>query len=233
MSAPEVRVLADADAVAVEAAARIAASIADGPARVALAGGSTPRAAYAHLARQDLEWSRLHLFFGDERCVPPDDPGSNYRMVRDALLDHVAIPAANVHRIPGERPPPQAAAAAADDLRATFGDGVPRFDLILLGIGEDGHTASLFPDGPETEVTDRTTVEVHRPALPQPWRVSLTLPVLNAARQVVFLATGEAKVAAVYRAIAGDQAIPAGRVSPEDGQVTWLIDAELASAIDL
>jgi 6-phosphogluconolactonase len=225
---PEVRVLPDATALS-DAAALFIESIARGasmeqPLTLALAGGSTPRAMYQHLAGRTVAWAKVRVFFGDERCVPPADEGSNYRMAREAMLDRVPISPPHLHRIFGELPPEDAARRAEDDLRAhVSGDPVPRLDLIILGMGPDGHTASLFPGGPETEVTDRLMVPVHRPELPQPWRVSMTLPVLNAARRVVFLVADGAKAPMVARAIAGDESIPAGRVRPTDGELIWMV----------
>ena len=233
---PELIVLPDADALADEAARRIEAVAVgarpDGPATVALAGGSTPKVAYRHLSARPVPWARLRLFYGDERCVPPDDPGSNHRMVCEEWLDRVPLPPGNVHRIPGELEPEEAARRAEGDLRRSFGTaGVPRLDLVILGIGADGHTASLFPGGPELEVADRLMVPVHRPGLPQPWRVSMTLPVLNAARRVLFLAADGAKADVVARAVAGDPAIPAGRVRPADGTLTWMLTEAAAARI--
>jgi 6-phosphogluconolactonase len=233
---PDVRVLPDATALS-DAAAVFIESIAlgaslDKPLTLALAGGSTPRAMYQHLAARSVPWAKVRVFFGDERCVPPDDEGSNYRMAREAMLDRVPIVAAHLHRILGELPPDEAARKAEEDLRASIaGDPIPRLDLVVLGMGPDGHTASLFPGGPETEVTDRLMVPVHRPDLPQPWRVSMTLPVLNAARRVVFLVADAAKAPMVARAIAGDPSIPAGRVQPSDGELIWMVTE--AAAIEL
>lgn len=233
MSERRLVVVDDADALADRAAGLIARAPRDGDARVCLSGGSTPRASYELLAGLDVPWDRLHLFFGDERCVPPDDEGSNYGMVRDALLDRVAIPAANVHRIPGELPPADAARAADDDVRAAFGDApVPRFDLMFLGIGDDGHTASLFPGTGDDDVTDRVYIPVHRPGMPQPWRVSVTMPVINATWHAVFLVGGAAKGPVLRRAWERDTRVPAGQVSPR-GDVTFLVDRDAARAAGL
>ena len=150
----EIRIYPDTDHLARAAAEGFVALAAEAVGRrlpdrgqfsVALAGGSTPRAAYALLAAEEVDWSRVHVFWGDERCVPPDHPDSNYRLAREALLDHVSLPAGNVHRMRGEMEPEAAAQAYAAELRAFFGTQWPSFDLVLLGMGNDGHIASLFP----------------------------------------------------------------------------------------
>jgi 6-phosphogluconolactonase len=225
---PEVIVVPDGLALADLAAERIedlaVASTPTVPATISLAGGSTPRAAYQRLGSRCAPWARMRIFFGDERCVPPDDEGSNYRMVREALLDRVPLLPEQVHRIRGELEPPDAAATAEAELRSEFpGEDTPRLDLCVLGIGVDGHTASLFPGGPELDAGDRLMVPVHRPELPQPWRVSMTLRLINASRRVMFVANDAAKADVVARAIAGDPDIPAGRVRPSDGTLTWII----------
>lgn len=235
-ASPEVIVVPDSEALADEAARRIEA-IALGaafgyPATIALAGGATPRVAYRHLGARCVPWAKLRLFFGDERCVPLDDEASNYRMVREALLDRVPFPPGNVHRIPGELSPQAAADAAEAELRHEFGGAkLPRFDLMLLGIGSDGHTASLFPGGAEMDVTDRLFTPVHRPELPQPRRVSMTLPVLNAAKHVMFLAADPGKAEVIARAMAGDPSLPSGRVRPTDGTVTWILTQDAARLV--
>jgi 6-phosphogluconolactonase len=235
MSAPDVVVVRDLSALADQGAARIERVALDTPAdrtaTIALAGGSTPRAAYQQLAARCPPWRRIAFFFGDERCVPPDAEGSNYGMAREALLDRIPVMPGQVHRIPGELDPEEAARRAADDLRAAVpGDPWPVFDLIVLGMGPDGHTASLFPGSAELEVADRLMVPVHRPEMPQPWRVSMTMPVLNAARRVLFLVGGAQKAPMVRRALDGDPAVPAGRVRP-DGELTWLITEDAAAEL--
>ena len=236
MSRTDVQVVSDGAALADVAAAHIervlqGASEAT-PATVALAGGHTPRATYQHLAARPARWRHVEFFFGDERCVPPDDDGSNYLMAHQALFARVPLTADQVHRIPGELEPEQAAFAAEEDLRRAFpGDGPPALDLILLGLGPEGHTASLFPEAPELEITDRLMVPVNRPDLPQPWRVSMTLPVLNAAKHVMFLVDGAEKAPVVARAIAGDDALPAGRIRPA-GDLTWLVTEAAAADLD-
>jgi 6-phosphogluconolactonase len=178
---------------------------------VALAGGSTPRAAYALLATEEfaarVDWSRVHVLWGDERCVPPDDPDSNYRMAREALLDKIPIPTENVHRIRGELPPDEAAAAYQAELEAVLGAG-GRFDLVLLGMGVDGHTASLFPGTAALHEGERWVVAAFVDKL-SAWRVTLTPVVLNAAAQVTFQRRprrGQGRAAAR----GSDRAVPAG-----------------------
>jgi 6-phosphogluconolactonase len=205
---------------------------------VALAGGSTPKMTYEMLAREypqgnpeDLDWSRVHVFFGDERAVPPEDEDSNYRMAREALLDHV--PVGSVHRMQGELPPDEAAAAYEEELRGFFGPGeLPGFDLILLGIGGDGHTASLFPETSALEVHDRLVVA--NPVLKlDTTRITLTVPVINAARSVLFLVAGEGKAEALAEILEGDpdpRAYPASLIQPQDGPV-WMLDRPAASRL--
>jgi len=196
----EISVQADAQGVAREAAERAIvlareAICASGRFTIALAGGATPRAMYALLASDPytrrVNWPDVHVFWGDERCVHPNDSHSNYGMAHRVLLSHVPIPPHNVHRVLGESDPEVAAQSYAEELRRFFGDAWPRFDLILLGLGTDGHTASLLPDAPVLEERKRAVVAVRaeyedRPAC----RVTLTIPAINAARQVLFLVTG-------------------------------------------
>jgi len=232
VSAPDVVVVKDVATLADRAAARIE-QVAlvqppGGRATIALAGGGTPKAAYQQLAARCPPWGRVTFFFGDERCVPPDDAASNYHMAKDALLDRIPLRPEQVHRIPGELPPEEAAARAEEDLRASVpGAPYPVFDLVVLGMGADGHTASLFPGSAEVEVTDRLMVAVHRPDLPQPWRVSLTLPVINAARRVLMLVGSGEKAQMVRRAVEGDPTIPAGRLDPA-GELVWLVTEDAA-----
>jgi 6-phosphogluconolactonase len=236
MTTPEVLVVPDLAALADEAALRIErVALAAEPGdrvSIALAGGATPRAAYQHLAARCPPWSRLEFFFGDERCVPPDAEGSNYGMAREALLDRIPLRPDQVHRIRGELPPEEAAALAEEDLRAHVpGNPWPVFDLVVLGMGPDGHTASLFPGGPELDEIQRLIVPVYRPEMTHPWRVSMTLPVLNAARRVLMLVGGPEKAAMVPRGIAGDHSIPAGRVRPA-GKLIWVVTEDAASGLE-
>ncbi len=213
------------------------------PFTLALSGGSTPRPAYEYLARprfsERMDWERTHVFWGDERCVPPDDARSNYRMAKEALLDHVPLPQSNIHRLRGELPPEEAAAQYKDALRAVFGDvRVPTFDLILLGLGEDGHTASLFPGTEALGVRDRWVVPNYVAGL-DTWRLTLTLPVLNAAAHATFVVAGAQKADVLNDIFAADSEpapegtsepapYPAQRVHPPDGRLIWLVDAEAA-----
>ena len=229
----EIEVYVDADALARAAAVHFVAQAAQATAArgrfvVALAGGATPRAAYALLASAEfaaqVNWRCVHVLWGDERCVPPDHRDSNYRLARETLLNRVPIPGANVRRIRGELPPALSAAAYESELETTLGtDG--RFDLILLGLGADGHTASLFPGTPALEERTRWVVENYVEAL-KTWRITLTLPIINAARQVTFLVSGAAKAEALARIQAGEP-LPAGLVQPTQGNLTWLVDQQV------
>lgn len=205
---------------------------------VALSGGSTPRAAYALLAADEfagrVDWPRVHVFWGDERCVPPDHSDSNYRLARETLLDHVPIPAGNVHRIRGEEEPVAAAAAYERDLRAFFAGNsrgaVPRFDLVLLGLGDDGHTASLFPGTAAIHERTHWVVAHHVDKLGS-WRVTLTPIVINAAAQVTFVVSGAGKAGSLHQVRAGPyqpDALPAQIVQPTAGRLLWLVDATAA-----
>jgi 6-phosphogluconolactonase len=198
---------------------------------VALAGGSTPKALYELLAaryRNALDWSGIHVFFGDERTVPPDHEDSNYRMAYEALLSRVR--AGSVHRMRGELDPREAAALYERELTAFF-NGPPRFDLILLGIGGDGHTASLFPRTPALEVNDRWVVENPVQKLGTT-RLTLTLPAINAGK-VTFLVTEESKAEALREVLEGDARpcdYPAKLVRPADGP-DWFVDRAAAGLL--
>ena len=201
---------------------------------VVLAGGSTPKAMYGVLARDyadRIDWSRVHVFFSDERTVPPDHEDSNYKMASEVLLDHV--PVGSVHRIRGELLPDEAAKAYEEELRTFFRtEDVPRFDLILLGVGRDGHTASLFPETSALEVHDRWVVA--NPVLKlDTIRITLTVPVINAARAVIFLVAGEDKAEALGKILEGDadpRAYPATLIQPPGGP-QWLLDQSAASLL--
>ena len=223
-----------------QAAAREFAAMADeaiggrGRFAVVLAGGSTPKATYGILARDyadRIDWSNVHVFFGDERTVPPDHEDSNYKMARETLLDHV--PVGSVHRMQGELPPDEAAEAYEQELRDFFrSQELPRFDLILLGTGGDGHTASLFPETSALEVHDRWVVA--NPVLKlETTRITLTVPVINAARAVYFLVAGEGKAGPVATILEGDpdpREYPASLIQPEGGP-TWMLDRAAASGL--
>ena len=224
-----------AEAAAREFASRAAEAIRDrGRFAVVLAGGSTPKTTYEILARDyadQIDWANVHVFFGDERAVPPDHGDSNYRMARETLLDHV--PVGSVHRMQGELPPDEAAEAYEQDLLDFFGsEGLPRFDLILLGTGPDGHTASLFPETSALEVHDRWVVA--NPVLKlDTTRITLTVPVLNAARAVCFLVAGESKARPVAEILEGNpepREYPASLIQPQDGLV-WMLDRPAASGL--
>jgi 6-phosphogluconolactonase len=211
---------------------------AKGRATLALSGGTTPRAVYVLLGsepfRSAIPWRNVHCFWGDERCVPPENPESNYRMVRESLLDRIAIPSGNIHRIAGELPPEQAAAQYEAELHSYFGSpsaGNMQFDLILLGLGDDGHTASIFPGTNAESEQQKIVVAVSPRTVPQP-RVTLTLPVLNQAKQILFLVSGERKAAIVKEILEGEEGrYPSQKVHPVAGDVRWLLDADAASLL--
>jgi 6-phosphogluconolactonase len=205
---------------------------------VALAGGNTPRRVYELLATEpfssEIDWSAIHLFFGDERAVPPDHPDSNYAMVAAALISRVAIPAANVHRIPAERGADEAARRYEAHLREFFtGQTRPRFDLVLLGMGEDGHTASLFPDSNALKEMSHWVLATRNKQTSQD-RITLTLPVFNEARRVMFLVVGEKKaqrLTETLRPKSADDLVPAQAIKPTHGTLQWLVDAAAASLL--
>jgi 6-phosphogluconolactonase len=234
----DVAVHADEAALVAGAAGHViataaAAIAARGCFNLVLAGGSTPRPVYERLATMPgIDWTRVHVFFGDERCVPPDDPRSNYHMSRATLLDRVAIPAANVHRIRGEDVPDDAAAAYAGELRDIPGaDG--RFDLVLLGLGDNGHTASLFPGLAAVTEPVRTVAACYVEVVAM-WRITLTPPAINAARTVAFLVAGNGKADMLHRVLQGRRqpiVLPAQTIQPTDGALVWLVDAAAASRL--
>ncbi len=204
---------------------------------VALAGGNTPKSVYQCLANdyaQALDWSRVHVFFGDERCVPPDDERSNYGMAQEALLSRVPIPAQQIHRIRGEDDPAVAALAYEIALQRSFRSlHLPAFDLICLGLGDNGHTASLFP-GTASLREKRHWASAQYVEVMQSWRITLTLPVINAARAVMFLVRGQDKATVVQRVLHGPydpDVLPAQMISPQSGELHWLLDAAAASSI--
>jgi 6-phosphogluconolactonase len=201
---------------------------------IALAGGHTPAMMYSLWAEEHSErtpWDRVHLFWGDERFVPQDDPLSNYRMTREKLISRVPIPAANVHPVRTNFPSPQKAAEAYEaELKKFFGAAPPEFDVQLLGLGVEGHTASLFPDSPALDDKQHWVVAVRAPAEP-PDRLTLTLTVLNRGRNTFFLVSGANKgpIIAAIRDESGSQpsAYPAGRIRPS-GRVIWYLDQAAA-----
>jgi 6-phosphogluconolactonase len=235
-----IRLAADPEALARAAAGMIASRAREAVARrgrfsLALAGGSTPRGTYERLARSPLReqvpWERVQVFWGDERCVPGDDPRSNQRMARQALLDHVPLPSARIHPIACENDPAAAARHYEKELRGFFTPGPPVFDLVLLGLGEDGHTASLLPGDPALQERDRWVAAVRKPDESFA-RLTLTLPLLNRAAQVLFLVAGEKKAAILAKVFAGPPGrLPAQLVAAGAGEVCWLVDKAAAGKI--
>jgi len=246
---PAVTIFKDSDDLAVHAADLITQATqkairARGRAMLALAGGSTPKKTYRVLAqparRSRIDWAHTYLFFGDERFVRLDDPSSNFAMVQRTLLAPVSVPAGHTFPVPTQL---GTAAAAAVEYAATltkaFGIGdsrdPPRFDLILLGLGEDGHTASLFPGAASLWVTDRWVVVSPPGTLPPPVeRITLTFPVLNAAREILFLVSGQTKAEALRDVLEGQpgrEERPAVGVCPVDGTPTWFVDEAAASRL--
>jgi 6-phosphogluconolactonase len=205
---------------------------------VALNGGSTPTRLFQLLAtdfREKVDWSQVHVFWGDERCVPPDDPGSSYGQARDALLSHVPIPDSNIHLVRGELGPVEASHEYSFLLKELASPPLdwPRFDLVYLGMGEDGHTASLFPGSPVhvVEPTMPVTAQYQdRPAN----RVTLTPIVFNSARMIIFMATGEKKAQTLSEVLTGrynPELYPAQRIEPKEGRLIWLVDEDAASRL--
>jgi 6-phosphogluconolactonase len=201
---------------------------------LALSGGSTPQRTYELLAqapfRERVPWANVHLFWGDERCVPPGDQRSNYRMTKLALLDHVPIPAANLHRIRGELPPQDGAADYEREVKQFFAGRDPSFDLVLLGLGDNGHTASLWPGTPVVHETERWLAEVYV-AEQDLWRVTMTARLLNEAALTAFLVSGAAKAPVVREIRTGPfqpDHWPAQLIKPRTGRLLWLLDREAA-----
>jgi 6-phosphogluconolactonase len=244
-----VEVFATSDALADAAAGRFVSAAAtairaSGRFTVALSGGATPQALYALLASEPyvsrVQWPLVHWFWGDERCVPPADPASNYRMAREALLDRVPVLAANVHRIRGEDDPGDAAAAYERTLRETFASppaSGKRLDLVLLGMGADGHTASLFPGGAAVRERQRWVVAEYVKSVSM-WRVTLTPVVINAAADVIFLVAGREKAAMLRRVLEGPyqpDVLPAQVIGrppiPPDHPPRWMVDAAAAGEL--
>ena len=195
--------------------------------RIALSGGNTPRPVYARLATigRDLPWERIRITFGDERCVPPDDPQSNFRMARETLFVPAAIPEESIARMRGEIDPQIAALEYEDllDLSAKQrGEHIYRHDLILLGLGGDGHTASLFPDTAGLDETRRRVIANFLPKLSS-WRLTFTFPLINHAHQICFLVNATKNADLVERVLRGDLQLPASRVVPTVGNVTWIL----------
>ena len=203
---------------------------------LALAGGSTPKALYELLAanQSGYQWDKWYIFFGDERTVPPDDADSNYHMAKDSLLSKVPIPESQIFRMKGELDPAVAADQYTQDLKATFGDqDFPRFDLILLGMGDDGHTASLFPHTAAIHESEKWVI-AHFVEKLDTWRITLTPPVLNNARNIVFLVTGDKKAQRLIEVLNGDykpDELPSQIINPTDGHLIWYVDEDAASQL--
>jgi 6-phosphogluconolactonase len=239
-----VRIYENAGALA-EAAAQVVVSeargavAARGRVTIALAGGATPRATYMRLAQPPLSdampWGQAFVFFGDERCVPTDHPESNYRMAHETLLAKVAVPPAQIFPMPCVAEDPERGASEyARTLGGVFGTrrgALPRFDLVLLGMGVDGHTASLFPGSPALREIFRPVAAVHAAAAAIPQRITLTFPVFNAAAHVVFLVAGPEKAKAVKAVLRDRALLPAAIVRPTSGRLTWMLDRAAAALL--
>lgn len=205
---------------------------------VSLAGGTTPKRVYEILAqpphREGVPWDRVHFFWGDERYVPPDDPRSNARMAKEALLDHVPVKPEHVHTVPFAATPREAAEQYEATLRQFFGGKEPRFDLVLLGLGENGHTASLFPHTPVLNERKRWVAEVYVQENDL-WRVTMTAPLLNDAALTAFLVTGANKAEVLREVLKGPLdfgRLPAQLIKPAHGDLRWLVDRAAAARLD-
>jgi 6-phosphogluconolactonase len=214
--------------------------------RIALSGGSTPRMLHEILSQPahsaQVNWAKTQIFWGDERCVPPSNPESNYRMAVETLLEHIPLPAGHIHRVRGELPPQEAASDYQQRMVEQFrlipdetGKPFPRFDLILLGLGPDGHTASLFPGSKALEEIHRWVTWLPHEQGPEPLvpRVTITLPVIQAARQVIFLVSGEDKAARLAEVLSPPtgQPLPAQLANPTEGGLLWMVDRAAASRL--
>lgn len=225
----EIEIYSDANELARAAAEYF---VAQCPETVALSGGSTPKLMFQVLAdqfREEVDWPRIHFFWSDERHVPPDDPESNYRMANEALLSHVPVSANNVHRIRGENP--DAAAVASEYEQTITGvtkQALPRLDLIFLGLGTDGHIASIFPG---SDVLHKTKRLVAAPYVEKfkSHRITMTLPLLNNGASIVFLVSGAEKAQIVKEVLEGENKFPAQAVKPTQGELIWMLDKEAAA----
>lgn len=205
---------------------------------IALAGGSTPEPVYKLLGSEFadvLDWSKVHIFFGDERCVPPDHDESNYKMVKAALLDHIDIPVVNVHRVRGEDDPVTSAAAYAEEINQFFADVEGTFDLNLLGMGSDGHTASLFPGTDAVHEKVALVIAHHVEAKGNLWRISQTFPTILQSDNIMFMVLGEGKADALHAVIEGDvdpDTYPSQVIVHSDHQhIVWAVDSAAASKL--
>ena len=238
----EIAVLPDAESLALAAADEFARSAAESAGngrlfRVALSGGSTPRALYRRLTRPPyrgaIAWEHIRFFWGDERCVPPGSKRSNFRMARETLLDPLDIPPRQVFRMKGEKEPEGAARAYEQTLRRHAAGRPVRLDLVLLGLGEDGHTASLFPGTAALEA-GRRLVAANYVAKFSEWRITLTYRALNAARRIIFVVSGTEKSSAAAKILQkgrGWRELPASRICPRRGSLLWLLDEAAASKL--
>ena len=246
MAEPKIIVCADHNDLNIKAAEYCAktakqAMFSSGTCTISLSGGSTPKSLYALLAtpewRSRFNWKHIHLFWGDERCVPIDHPDSNFGMVKRELLSKVEIPEENIHRFPVELQDPAAIAQAYDaSIRQFFGvahtkSEVPRFDLVFLGLGENGHTVSLFPHSPVLQEKEKLAVADYIEEM-KSYRVTTTVPLINAARHALFLVSGTSKAQVVQEVIEGPrqpEQLPAQLISPVRGTLVWLLDRDAAA----
>ncbi|HZI18436.1 MAG TPA: 6-phosphogluconolactonase [Pyrinomonadaceae bacterium] len=241
---PDIRVFDDAEAVARAAAERFAELAAEsvaarGAFSVALAGGTTPRRVYELLAGEEwrgrVAWEKVHVFFGDERCVPADHADSNYRMANEALLSRVPVPIENVHRIEGRGDAAANASRYEDELRGHFAEqGAPRFDLLMLGMGDDGHTLSLFPHTAALAETSLWAAANHVEKLGA-WRVTLTAPAASSARHALFIVTGAGKAARLREVLVGErdpERLPSQLIRPAGGTLEWMVDEAAAAELE-
>lgn len=241
MAKSDIKIFPDATALARAAATHIvelaqAAIALNKRFSVALSGGSTPEPMYRLLATPEfdrhIDWKYVHLFWSDERCVPPDHPESNYGLAWRSFIDHVPISMDNLHRILGEEDPIVAAETYEQELKDHFKSSLPHFDLVLLGLGEDGHTASIFPGSPAATESKRLVLAVQHPKSNQ-WRITLTLPAINAASNVTFLVSGASKreiLRIVRSGIKAPEEIPASAVEPRHGRTAWMVDGAVSTA---
>lgn len=239
----DIRIFSDPESLA-QAAGKIFADAANhaiteqGRCSIALSGGSTPRELFRALTSAYLDsitWEKVHLFWSDERSVPPDHAQSNYRLAYDEMISKIPIPEGNIHRIRGELAPAEAAGEYEMEMARYFGSAhIPVFDLILLGVGQDGHTASLFPDSEALSEKNHFAVLSYSESAGN-WRVTLTLPVLNNALDILFLVSGKSKSGIMSKIIEQGRRdhYPAGMVKPSRGRIIWLLDREAASDLKI
>ena len=241
MASYKIRVMPDLPAVAQAAAERMIEAAASaietaGVFHVALSGGSTPKPLYELLSADGniarIEWAKVHVYFADERCVPPTHSDSNFRLASDTLLDLVPIPPANIHRMKGEIEPETAAVEYGRMLKETFGEE-GGLDLVILGVGDDGHTASLFPGNPALHEKRHRCVAAFVAKL-NAWRITLTAPFLNRSREVMVLAAGEKKANIIQQVLEGEfdpQRLPIQLIDPPEGRVSWFLDSAAAGMV--